>query len=84
MTFDVTRQIAILRRYQLMFRTAVGAGTLGLLLLVVGVIAWMVGPPPVLIPWGLLLLGLSSALALKVAQSTARILEGGGLFRRCC
>jgi hypothetical protein len=65
-----------------MFRTSIGTGMLGLLLTAAGLLAWLVGPLPVVLPWGLLLVSGSGALALKVAQSTARLLECDGVFGR--
>lgn len=74
MTFDSLSQIKTLRRYQWMFRTAVWGGLAGALLMLGSVVAWMVGPAPIVLPWGLLMVAVSAALGLKVAQSTARII----------
>ena len=66
---------------RLMFRTSIGTGLLGCVdrRRPAGVAC---GPLPIFLPWGLLLVSGSGALALKVAQSTARLLEADGLFSR--
>jgi hypothetical protein len=78
MTINRTPNLQTLQRYQLMFKTSIGTGLVGLVLVAGGLLAWLAGSLPLALPWGLLMVGASGALALKVVQSTARMIEVEG------
>jgi hypothetical protein len=63
-----------LGRYRFMFRCSLGMITFGVLLLVLCMAAWAVGPMPRLLPTSLLAIGLGVLCAYRFVISTARIL----------
>jgi hypothetical protein len=58
-----------------MFRCALGMITFGVLLLVLSMAAWAVGPMPPTLPTSLLAISLGGLTAYRFVLSTARILD---------
>jgi len=64
-----------LRRYQWMFKMALGIIALGVVVSLTGVVTLPAGSNPAVIAWGMLLASLSALTAYKILLSTVRLLE---------
>jgi hypothetical protein len=75
LVFDRRRTVRLLARYRLMFRVSLSTLCLSIFVLAASLVAWMVGPMPVSLPFALLMIELSGLCAYKVLTSTVRVLE---------
>jgi hypothetical protein len=75
MSFNASRYVKTLQRYQLMFKTSIGGTSIGAVMSVIGLAAWAVGPMPSYLPWSLVMVAWGGALGYRVVLSTVRLLE---------